>query len=355
MPISRKWLIYCLAWVPFLLALFLLMGASGAYSMAVSARNAFVMVLVAACAGIAVARWAEWKADQSRTFAFFSGHAVGALAYALVFCVATFVLLLWDRSYADALKTARGFIAWQFLYSLFLYGVIAGTFHSLATMRRLHEARHRMAEADRLRIHAELEALRGRLQPHFLFNTLNSITALIERDPKAAQNAVFQLSDLLRAVLESTQDDDTVTLAEEWHLVQRYLELEKLRYGERLRVEYDMTPAALQCRVLPLTLQPLVENAIHHAIAPSSQGATVRLRARLADDCLSLVVEDDGPGTDATRLEQGLGLSTVRQRLALRYPQHTFAIRTSPGSGFHIHITLPVKHEEAYASPRAGH
>jgi sensor histidine kinase YesM len=167
---------------------------------------------------------------------------------------------------------------------------------------------------------------------------------LIQRDPKAAQKAVFQLSDLLRAVLETKQNDDVVALADEWNLVQRYLDLEKLRLGDRLRIEYEATPAALECLVPSLTLQPLVENAIHHAIAPSSRGGKVRVSAKIADDHLFLLVEDDGPGATAARLGNGhgLGLSTVRQRLAVRYPDHTLEIVTSPGAGFQVKITLPV-------------
>jgi sensor histidine kinase YesM len=230
-------------------------------------------------------------------------------------------------------------------------------FYALETTRRLREARQSAADADRLRIQAELEALRGRLQPHFLFNTLNSITTLIKRDPKGAQKAVFQLSDLLRAVLETKQNDDEVVLADEWNLVQRYLDLEKLRYGDRLRVECDATPAALECLVPSLTLQPLVENAIHHAIAPCSEGGTVHISAKIADDRLHLLVEDDGPGAEVDGIGkgQGLGLATVRQRLALRHPEHNFEIQTSPGAGFQVKITLPATSEYAHASPSSCH
>jgi sensor histidine kinase YesM len=343
MRLSRKWLIYGLAWTPFLLTLFLLLSALKVHSTAAAARNALITVLVAASAGAVVGRRAEQQVETTSRSAFVIGHLAGAFTYALVYCSTIFGLLLWDRTFQEAVKLARGFILAQFVFSLFIYGVIVMIFHALETTRRLRDARQRATDADRLRMQAELEALRGRLQPHFLFNTLNSITTLIKRDPKAAQKAVFQLSDLLRAVLETKQNDDEVALADEWNLVQRYLELEKLRFGDRLRVECEATPAALECRVPSLTLQPLVENAIHHAIAPSSQGGTVRISAKLADDRLHLLVGDDGPGADVSQLGngQGLGLSTVRQRLALRHPVHTFDIQTSPGTGFQVKITLP--------------
>jgi glucan phosphoethanolaminetransferase (alkaline phosphatase superfamily) len=167
MHVSKKWLIYSLAWTPFLLTLFLLLRATGVHTTATAARCAVVLVLVAASAGAVVGWRAELGVERTRRSTLFIGHIAGALAYALVYCGTIFVLLLWDRTYQEALEIARGFIAWQFAFGLFVYGVIAVIFHALETTRRLREARQRVADADRLRIQAELEALRGRLQPHF--------------------------------------------------------------------------------------------------------------------------------------------------------------------------------------------
>jgi sensor histidine kinase YesM len=144
-------------------------------------------------------------------------------------------------------------------------------------------------------------------------------------------------------VLDNIEHDEDVSLGEEWALAQRYLALEKLRCGDRLRVESNLTPSALACRIPSLTLQPLIENAIHYAIAVCSSGGTVRITADRARDRLLLVVEDDGPGATEQDVHNngGLGLSTVRRRLALRYPDGTFSIETAPGAGFRVRIEIP--------------
>jgi LytS/YehU family sensor histidine kinase len=238
---------------------------------------------------------------------------------------------------------AASVLLWQAFFSSFAFAVLASVTFGLATAASLREEGARRSEAELLRARSELKALRAQLNPHFLFNTLHSVRALIRENPGTAEDALEQLGDLLRYSLR-IQDaaDDGVLLREEWEFVRAYLALEKLRLGERLRVEEEASEAALQSVVPAFVLQPLVENAIRHGIAVRERGGTVRLRARLEGDALSLQVQDDGPGANghATR-GTGKGLELVRQRLSALYgAAGSVEVSSSPGSGFSVVVRL---------------
>jgi LytS/YehU family sensor histidine kinase len=233
------------------------------------------------------------------------------------------------------------------LYSMMGYGVIATTFH----MVRANAARRRqevaMQQAHALLVASELNALRSKLNPHFLFNTLHSIIALTRRDPNAAETALFQFSDMLRYVLDTEKTgNDHVTLDDELGFVRDYLELEGLRLGSRLKVDWELDDTA-GSHVLPaLSLQPLVENSIKHAFNPHSRPGRLLIRTRLDADTGTLVlsVGDDGPGADIGRVRasNGLGLRTVERRLQLEYgTMDALAIETAPGAGFVVTMAIP--------------
>jgi sensor histidine kinase YesM len=203
---------------------------------------------------------------------------------------------------------------------------------------------------------AELSALRGQLNPHFLFNTLHTLTALVRRDPQTAEHALEQFGGMLRYVLDvkrSARED--VTLADEMHFVRNYLALEQLRLGDRLRVVEHLDADALDCVLPSLTLQPLVENAIKYGIAPRARGGTLELSASVDDESLTLEVRDDGPGAASDVIDSagGVGLRAVRQRLETRYDGHaSLSIATAPGEGFSARVSLPAHtSSELAASP----
>jgi LytS/YehU family sensor histidine kinase len=228
------------------------------------------------------------------------------------------------------------------------YGVIATTFHML----RMSHARQRQAiaiqQAHTLLIASELNALRNKLNPHFLFNTLHSIIALTRKNPEAAEAALFQFSDMLRYVLDTEKSgSDRVTLEDELRFVRDYLELESLRLGPRLKIDWELDDQASHIALPALSLQPLVENSIKHAFNPHSRPGRLHIRTRLDGQAgvLAMTVGDDGPGAepDAVRQSNGLGIRTVERRLQLEYgARGALAIETAPGAGFVVTMSIPL-------------
>ena len=190
---------------------------------------------------------------------------------------------------------------------------------------------------------AKLQALQMQLNPHFLFNSLHSISSLMHKDVEAADRMIARLSDLLRAALDNTGHQE-VTLRQELEFLERYLEIEQTRFGERLNVKWDIAPDTLEARVPNLVLQPLVvENAIRHGIEPHARRGLIELRAQRMDGTLTLEVSDNGAGLrDHEPAEEGVGLSNTRARLRELYGQeHRFELRGGREGGLLARLTIP--------------
>ena len=232
-------------------------------------------------------------------------------------------------------------LGWEFLQGFILYGLVAGVSYALRIGSRLREQEAAAARAESRALEARMRALKAQLHPHFLFNCLHSLGYLIRSDPQVAEDAVERLGGLLRYSLDETHDD-AVTLAEEWAFTRDYLELERLRLNGRLRVEIDLQEEALAEPVPPLVLQPLVENAVRHAIDPRPEGGRIRIIAGVTPDTLTLRVEDDGPGPqegDGDGL--GLGLQGLRDRLLARYGPAGRVSVLDPREGFAVVVSIP--------------
>jgi len=182
----------------------------------------------------------------------------------------------------------------------------------------LHERELEQERARKMALEARLAALEARLQPHFMFNTLNAISALIEEDPAQAERTVERLAALLRFSLDATERG-LVPLAHELKIVADYLEIERTRFGERLSYVLDVPADAAACEVPPLAVQTLVENSVKHAIAPRPQGGRIRVEADVAGAQLLVRVWDDGPGFTTAAIRPGHGLDNVQGRLAARF------------------------------------
>jgi sensor histidine kinase YesM len=198
---------------------------------------------------------------------------------------------------------------------------------------------------------AQLAMLRYQLNPHFLFNTLNSISTLVLLKQTERANAMLsRLSAFLRYTL-ANEPTAHVTVAQEIETLKLYLEIEKMRFDQRLRTEFTVEPRVEKARLPSLLLQPLVENAIKYAVTPQEEGADITVVARLAGDRVQITVSDTGPGLNGAKprpsLSTGVGLANIRDRLAQAYgPDHRFETRSAPGEGFSVEIEIPFQIEE---------
>ncbi len=208
----------------------------------------------------------------------------------------------------------------------------------------------KLEEQNRLLIEARLEALSKQINPHFLFNTLNSVSSLIRTDPAQARAVVYKLSNIMRRLLR--KHDTFSSLGEELDFINDYLSIEMVRFGDKLRFEKDVDPATLDRLVPSMLLQPLVENSIRHGLSNKVDGGMIRLRSSLREGRLRLLVEDDGVGIPesrlATLLEEGIGVSNVNERLKVLFgSDYRIRIDSQPGGGTRIEIEIP----EVQATP----
>jgi len=256
------------------------------------------------------------------------------------------------------------------LLDLLAYGTIVGAVHSVHFYRRFREREHRALFLESNLAKARLNALQAQLQPHFLFNTLNAIATLLRRDPRAAEDTLTSLSELLRLTLNRSGRQE-MTLREELEFLQRYVEIQQTRFGDRLRFEPDVEPSALDCLVPTLLLQPVVENAIRHGLEPLDRGGLVRVTARGQDGMLVVIVEDDGVGlanvaassheaageaadtpTPQDKPGSGIGLLNLRARLEALYgARQKLVLASRPEGGVAVRIEIPWHLEAPTVAP----
>ena len=200
-------------------------------------------------------------------------------------------------------------------------------------------------EAQQLRLNeARLAALTSQINPHFLFNTLNSVSSLIRTNPDQARSVVYRLSSILRRLLRKT--DNLTPLREELAFIDNYMNIEMVRFGEKLRFVKEIDPETLDRMVPSMMLQPIIENSIRHGLSSKVEGGMIRVRSSVADGKLQVVVEDDGVGIPEARLatlfEQGIGVSNVNERLKVLFGQdYRMWIDSKPGEGTRTGIEIP--------------
>jgi signal transduction histidine kinase len=237
----------------------------------------------------------------------------------------------------------RPLLVHTFPYNLLIYGVIVSGSHALDYYRKYHERTVQALELERHLTEARLQALLHQLKPHFLFNTLNGIASLMHSDVEAADRMLVRLSELLRLTMSQTGAPRTV-LRDEISFIERYLDIERIRFRDRLTVDIAVDEDVTAARVPSLILQPIVENAIRHGIEPHARPGHIRLRAAREGDALVLTVSDNGGGIpEGGPKREGIGLANTRARLAELYGgRHQIELVNQAQGGLCVRLAIPL-------------
>jgi signal transduction histidine kinase len=272
-------------------------------------------------------------------------HLLGSTVFSVLWMILRAPLEGWLGDSRVGFRAAFTYaLAATFFFNLLIYWGIISVSHAIEYYRKYQERELRTAELEARLAQARLQALQMQLNPHFLFNTLHSISSLMHKDVEAADRMISRFGDLLRVALENTQAHE-VPLRQELDFLKSYLEIEQTRFGDRLSVRMDIAPEALEAQVPNLVLQPLVENAIQHGIEPHARPGRIELRARREDTKLLLEVRDNGDGlADPARASEGVGVSNTRARLQQLYREaHRFEFRNEEKGGLLVSVTIPFR------------
>jgi two-component system LytT family sensor kinase len=284
-------------------------------------------------------------------------HVAGALAYSVIHTaimqLARHVMRPWGGHQPSVTwwQFAEQEYLMQLDWLLMSYLFLVGLAHALVYRRQAEARALNAAHLETRLVEAQLQALQRQLHPHFLFNTLNTISGLVRVDPRAADLMIARLGDLLRTTLRSSGTQE-VSLKEELEVLQKYVDIEQTRFGDRLQVSMEIEPDTLDALVPNLLLQPLVENAIRHGIVPKARPGWIRVNASRSGGELTLRVCDSGDGVPSDRLAAlngGVGLTNTRARLEHLYrAAHRFVFTNEP-IGFCVTIQIPYQIESREA------
>jgi sensor histidine kinase YesM len=291
--------------------------------------------------------WVVHKTSYERTpkILFFVIHILAGSAFAAILTILAFVDL---RIYADPdiVRYLNSMYPQYFNIGVFIYAALTGWLYMLEYQRRSRAHAVREAELTRLAREAELRALKAQINPHFLFNALNSVNALVAKDPEGAREMNTRLGNMLRYVLDGSEKQ-FVTVREELDFVTDYLKIEKLRLGDKLSVDVNVDERVLDSKIPPMTLEPIVENAIKHGVAKNTSGGTIGIKVRSVRGQLECRVHDTGGGVSAGEsesvLDRGRGLKNTLERLKRLYEDaFSFSIESNPPSGCTVTLSIPL-------------
>lgn len=349
-PLQKRWL----KW-PLIFAFWTFIGLSFAFQFYFSSAKAGLDVTWKQAVSYALGDWyvfaflsipVVWLAGK---FQFESGQrALSLLVHvpcSVIFSLAYMVLRAFVGHWQSEASFAEAFQpllvkTWHF--NFLIYWVIVAVSFAFSYYAKFRERELRAAELEKSLAQAKLHALQMQLNPHFLFNSLHSVSALMHQDVEAADRMVVRLSDLLRAALDNSGAQE-VSLRDELKFLQSYLEIEKIRFGNRLTVQTEIPNDLLDARVPNLILQPLVENAIRHGIEPHAKPGRIELHAQRVNGELTLDVCDNGSGiNDGKPSREGVGLANTRARLRTLYGElHRFELSNRTEGGLRVRLTIP--------------
>ena len=270
------------------------------------------------------------------TFVTWSGHLILYLNYG------------WRTGTPYPVDRAIRFVIGNFSEGIGIYLLIAIIAYAFSYYNRYRKGELRATQLEAQLSQAQLQALKMQLHPHFLFNTLHSISALLNRDTESARKMITRLGDFLRLTLENSGTQE-VTLKQEIEFLKCYLEIERIRFQDRLTTRVEVDAEALDSKVPNLILQPIVENAIRHGIAPRSTAGRITIQAKQANGLLRIQVRDNGPGLPVNRKDEnlfkkGLGLANTQSRLERLYGSaHLFELVNDPDGGLVVIMEIPTK------------
>jgi len=254
----------------------------------------------------------------------------------------------WRQKYPALTDCYRAYFAFGFYIDLIIALLIVIAVHTLLYYQSFRASELAQSSLKAQLAQAQLRALKMQLHPHFLFNTLHSISSLVLEDPPKANSMIARLGDFLRLTIDNS-DQQLVTLKEETEFLRCYLDIEQVRFGDRLTVTFELEPQTLSAQVPHLILQPMVENAIQHAIAPRSARGHINIEAKRLNSLLRVAISDNGPGISSNAnlpWKQGVGLTNVRTRLQQIYgPDFRFELMNTKGGGVTAFMEIPFERE----------
>jgi hypothetical protein len=344
----KRCVIVLAAWLPFF-AIWLLIAMS-------FARDRFSAVLIASLVSmgsaglLGIAVWyvcQRWPWPLGFRLNFYLLQISFAVMYGVAWTAAVYGLEFLRRGSA-----AQGFWPWsalgrQMLMGIWFYAVFAGISHAVQTRNRLHEKEMLAARAEALAAAARLDAIRARLNPHFLFNALHTLAALVKFRPAMAEGAIERLGDMLRYTLKE-DGRELVEFSEEYDFTRQYLAFEQLRYEDRLKVHLQVDPESFSYDIPPFSMQILAENSVRHAISVRPEGGSIWIKCSCLDAKLTVSVRDDGPGgAAAAGQSHQFGLRSLRERLRAAYgPSADLQVHNGP-DGFEAIFVVPFSSESA--------
>jgi sensor histidine kinase YesM len=353
----RRYAIIFAAWLPFFVIWFFFAVLYAHYSFRAALVTSMISMGSASLMGIAVwdicQRW-PWPLRLDLRFYFL--QIFFASVYSILWSISVYALESLRRG-AGPLQDfwKSSILGWQLLMGLWLYGLFAGVSYAVQTRSHLHEKEMLAARAEALAAAARLDAIRARLNPHFLFNALHTLAATVKFHPALADSSIERLGDMLRYTLKE-DGRELVEFAEEYEFTRQYLAFEQIRYADRLKIGLEVDPQSFQFDVPPFSIQTLAENAVRHAISIRPEGGCIWIKCSCQDGGLSVSVRDDGPGDLADPGQSHkFGLRSLRLRLRAAFGAIADVHVHSGPEGFEACFMVPSNAELSFEDrTRAG-
>jgi two-component system sensor histidine kinase AlgZ len=341
--------LYLLAWVPLTATSIYVLATRGTLSWLQATGLAVAVFLFYAL--LCLAAWYPCRATPLGKVSFIRfllTHLIAAGLFSFVWTQAGAALcyaVLSPEKFAAIKSQFEPQVNAIFTVGVLLYLLSVALHYVLIAMEASREAEARMMETSIMARDAELKALKAQINPHFLFNSLNSISALTSIDASRARDMCVLLGDFLRLTL-GLGEKTSVRLSEELDLLQKYMAIEMVRFGVRLKMQEEIEEESKVCLLPPLLLQPLVENAVKHGIAGLPEGGEVRLAVQRQNGRLSILVENSWDPEAPPRRSGGMGLKNVQRRLEARYGKDATLRVNTEGERFQVLLSLPAESEE---------